>query len=598
MKKILFGLMLSCSLINGQKIYDFKWFNPQSSKENLIEGKAWPKEVENYYDRFPLKTKKKVDSNIWELGSQSSGLMIRFRSNSDEIKVRYQTKNKSYSLNHMPATGASGIDLYAIDANGKKLWVSSTFGRSFKDTIQYHYSRLKPNDDYNKFGREYRLYLPLYNEVEWLEIGVKNNSNFNPLLPRKEKPIVVYGTSIAQGACASRPGMAWASILSRRMDRPLINLGLDGNGKMHPEVIDLISEIDSKIFIIDCIPNLTKNDYGWEGINNEKQFQNRIINSIKKIRSMNPETPILIAEHASYNDQFIKTSDYKDEYIIPNLLQKKVFELLKKEGDKNLFYLSEKEIGFSIEETVDGLHPSDLGMKIYADAYEKKLRSILQEPIGELNTTKPVTQLRELGNYDWESKHNEILNLNKFNPPKNIIISNSIIHFWGGLPDFKTKVESESWDNFFTPLGLRNYAYGWDRIENVLWRIYHGELEGFDAEKIIILIGTNNIPLNSNQEIIEGLRLVSKGVKARQPKAKIYLMGILPKRNYEKRIEKLNKKISHLANELSINFTNIGNVFLKVDGSQQINEKLFSDGLHPNKNGYQKMRNELLKILN
>ena len=598
MKKILFCVILSCSLINGQKISDFKWFNPESSNENLFEGKAWPKEVENYYDRLPLKAKKKVNSNIWELGSQSSGLMIRFRSNSDEIKVRYQTKNKSYSLNHMPATGASGIDLYAIDANGKKLWVSSTFGRSFKDTIQYHYSRLKPNDDYNKFGREYRLYLPLYNEVEWLEIGVKNNSNFNPLLPRKEKPIVVYGTSIAQGACASRPGMAWASILSRRMDRPLINLGLDGNGKMHPEVIDLISEINSKIFIIDCIPNLIKNDYGWEGIDNEKQFQNRIINSIKKIRSRNPETPILLTEHASYNDQFIKTSDYKDEYIIPNLLQKKVFELLKKDGDNNLFYLSEKEIGFSIEETVDGLHPSDLGMKIYADAYEKKLRSILEEPVGELNTTKPVTQLRELGNYDWESKHNEILYLNKFNPPKNIIISNSIIHFWGGLPDFKTKVESESWDNFFTPLGLRNYAYGWDRIENVLWRIYHDELDGFDAEKIIILIGTNNIPLNSNQEIIEGLRLVSKGVKARQPKAKIYLMGILPKRNYEKRIEKLNKKISSLANELSINYSNIGNVFLKLDGSQQINEKLFSDGLHPNNNGYKKMRKELLKILN
>ena len=75
-------------------------------------------------------------------------------------------------------------------------------------------------------------------------------------------------------------------------------------------------------------------------------------------------------------------------------------------------------------------------------------------------------------------------------------------------------------------------------------------------------------------------------------------MGILPKRNYEKRIEKLNKKISSLANELSINYSNIGNVFLKLDGSQQINEKLFSDGLHPNNNGYKKMRKELLKILN
>ena len=598
MKKILFYFIFSSCLINGQKNDNFKWFNPESSKENLIEGQAWPKEVENYYDRLPLKAKIKVNSKIWELGSHSSGLMIRFRSNSEEIKVRYQTKNKNYSLNHMPATGSSGIDLYAIDADGKKLWVSSTFGRSFKDTIQYHYSRLKPNDNYNKLGREYRLYLPLYNEVEWLEIGVKDSSDFSPLTKRKEKPIVVYGTSIAQGACASRPGMAWTSILSRRMDRPLINLGLDGNGKMHPEVIDLVSEIDSKIFIIDCIPNLIKNDYGWEGIDNEKQFQNLVINSIKKIRFKNPKTPILITDHASYNDHLIKISNYSDEYIIPNLLQKNVYELLKKEGDKNLYYLSEKEIGFTIEETVDGLHPSDLGMKIYADAYEKKLRTILNEPVGAFQTTQPVTQLRELGNYDWESKHNEILYLNKLNPPKNIIISNSIIHFWGGLPDFKTKVESESWDNFFTPLGLRNYAYGWDRIENVLWRIYHGELDGFNAENIFILIGTNNIPLNSNQEIIEGLRLVSQAVKIRQPNAEIFLMGIIPKRNYEKRIEKLNTKISYLASELSINYSNIGNVFLNKDGSPKINEKLFSDGLHPNKSGYKKMRNELLKILN
>ena len=161
MKKILFYFIFSSCLINGQKNDNFKWFNPESSKENLIEGQAWPKEVENYYDRLPIKAKIKVNSNIWELGSHSSGLMIRFRSNSEEIKVRYQTKNKNYSLNHMPATGSSGIDLYAIDADGKKLWVSSTFGRSFKDTIQYHYSRLKPNDNYNKFGREYRLDLPL-----------------------------------------------------------------------------------------------------------------------------------------------------------------------------------------------------------------------------------------------------------------------------------------------------------------------------------------------------------------------------------------------------------------------------------------------------
>ncbi|MBL30129.1 MAG: acetylhydrolase, partial [Flavobacteriaceae bacterium] len=558
MKKFLFFLLLFSFSINAQKKNSIKWIDPSLSKKNVIEGQAWPGETDNFYDRLPVKSKNKIPPYVWELGTQSAGLVIRFRSNSNEIKVRYQTKNKNYSLNHMPATGSSGIDLYAIDADGKKLWVSSTFGRSFKDTIQYNYTKLIPNDNYNQLGREYRLYLPLYNKVEWMEIGVKNNSNFSLLNARKEKPIVVYGTSIAQGACASRPGMAWASILGRRMDRPIINLGFDGNGKMQSEVVDLISEIESKIFIIDCIPNLTKNDYGWDGIDNEKQFENLIINTIKKIRSKHPHTAILLSEHAGYNDHNIKTSDYRDEFNIPNQIQKKVFMLLKKNGDENLFYLSEKEIGFSIEETVDGIHPSDLGMKVYADAYEKKLRNILKEPIGKFVTTQPVTQLRELGNYDWESKHNEILNLNKSNPPENIIISNSIIHFWGGLPDFKTKIEPESWEKFFTPLGLRNFAYGWDRIENVLWRIYHDELEGFNAKNIIILIGTNNIPLNSDDEIIEGLSLISEAVKARQPKSKISLMGILPKRNFEERIKKLNVKISSLAKKLSLNYEYMG----------------------------------------
>jgi hypothetical protein len=89
-----------------------------------------------------------------------------------------------------------------------------------------------------------------------MKIGVPEDKNFSPLPLNKKKPIVVYGTSIAQGACASRPGMAWTAILGRRMNIPLINLGFSGNGKLEKEMLDLIAEIDAEVYILDCLQNM------------------------------------------------------------------------------------------------------------------------------------------------------------------------------------------------------------------------------------------------------------------------------------------------------------------------------------------------------
>ena len=62
-----------------------------------------------------------------------------------------------------------------------------------------------------------------------------------PLPVRRDKPVLVYGTSIAQGGVASRPGLAWTALLERKLDRPVINLAFSGNGRLEPEVLDLIA---------------------------------------------------------------------------------------------------------------------------------------------------------------------------------------------------------------------------------------------------------------------------------------------------------------------------------------------------------------------
>ena len=279
-----------------------------------------------------------------------------------------------------------------------------------------------------------------------------------------------------------------------------------------------------------------------------------------------------------------------------NRIQEDAYLQLKEEGIDMLHYLTYEEIGMQLDDMVDGTHPNDLGMMRYADSYTLKLRFILNEPSGTASTTQPRTQYREPGNYDWEKRHRKILELNEIAPPRTVMLANSIIHFWGGLPRTSIVREEESWEKFLNPMDIRNYAYGWDRIENVLWRVYHGELDGFEAERVVVMIGTNNLHLNTNQEIIEGLDLLIQAIIIRQPKAEIVLMGLLPRRDYEPKIKERNLQISLLAGKKSLAYADLGSAFLKE--KNKIQESLFSDGLHPNRTGYRKLREMLLPLLN
>ena len=162
--------------------------------------------------------------------------------------MRYEI-TQPLNMPHMPSTGVSRVDLYRYED------MAFCFGTySFGDTIQYKY-RVDRGVRVGK-DTEYILYLPLYNEVSHLEIGVPEGSSFSFVPPVKECPIVLYGTSIAQGACASRPAMAWANIVGRKLELSLINLGFSGNGKLEYEIIELICEQYPSIVISDCMPNM------------------------------------------------------------------------------------------------------------------------------------------------------------------------------------------------------------------------------------------------------------------------------------------------------------------------------------------------------
>lgn len=214
--------------------------------------------------------------------------------------------------------------------------------------------------------------------------------------------------------------------------------------------------------------------------------------------------------------------------------------------------------------------------------------------LAQSSTTVPVVQNRDKL-YDWQMRHQEILTLNEEKPPLNVIMGNSIIHYWGGLPKGPVIRGQDSWDQYLEPLGLRNMGFGWDKIENVLWRVKNGELDGFNAEHVVLMIGTNNLADNTDQEIIDGLKLLVQTVKEHQPSTKVILSGILPRRKLEERIVQLNRAIKKLARQSHIRFINAGRLLLNDQG--EIEESLFGDGLHPNAAGYQKIAPEISRYL-
>lgn len=357
--KIVYLIVLIFVDIN-YSLANIKWYNPLEDSKLPIQGRYWNKEIGTNYHRIPKRMKNKLRNDVWRLSNHSAGLYIKFITNANTISVKYQVAG-NLSMPHMPSTGVSGLDLYTVDSSGNQFWCAGLY--QFGDTIKYDYKDII-NINEGK-GNEYTLYLPLYNEVKMLEIGVPEESFFEFVSPSNEKPIVVYGTSITQGACASRPGMAWTNILNRKLNTPVVNLGFSGNGQLDKELFVLLSEIHASLFIIDCMPNMTDDRV--------KLIKPRMMEGLKIIREKT-NTPILIVEHDGYMGYHVSETR-KEWFMKTNRELKDVYNIMKYRID-NLYYLSFEELALSMDSQVDGVHATDLGMIEYAEAYYKKILSL------------------------------------------------------------------------------------------------------------------------------------------------------------------------------------------------------------------------------
>lgn len=324
-----------------------------------IEGKGWT-DTKTPFDRLPEKAEKLVPERVWARSMNSAGMSVTFDTNSPTIVIRWKLRHPSITSPYLSSMSVAGLDLYLREGN-KWLWAAAKPPKAFPETTE---TFLK---DLSLELREYLLYLPIYNGVEKVEIGVLEGSKFGKAAePKVEKPIVFYGTSSVQGNAASRPGMTYVSQLGRRLARPVINLGFSGLCHMEPALADLLAELDPAMYVIDCLPNMQ-----------EKEITERTIPLVKRIRESRPKTPIVLIEHLPYS-QILWNPEIRKSVALKNKLLSDEFAKLKSQGVSNIFYIKgDNLLSGEGDSTVDGIHPTDLGFLQMTNALEPILKNIL-----------------------------------------------------------------------------------------------------------------------------------------------------------------------------------------------------------------------------
>lgn len=321
-----------------------------------VNGKA--EEIDSKYHRVDTIKYNDLSSNIKKLYTNSAGLFITFKTDAKDIYAKWCVTNSKPRLNLTPIAN-KGLDIYIKNSVNQWQYAGS------KGTLK-ECDEVKLLTDLDGTLKEFIVYLPLYDEVKSLEIGVDSSNFIEEIDNPFTKKILIYGSSIVHGASASRPGMAYPAILSRKTGYNFINLGISGSAKMEKEVVDMLANFEADMFILDCVPN-----------SSPEQIKERTSYLVKSIRSKHPNVPILmipsIVREISYFNQ-----QWKNKMHLQNAYWKSEFNALKDEGVSNLYYLdSNTLIGEDHEGTVDGTHPNDLGFMRMVDKILPKVISIL-----------------------------------------------------------------------------------------------------------------------------------------------------------------------------------------------------------------------------
>lgn len=340
-----------------------KWLSPLEPPFH-IAGFAWF-EQERKYRRLPSATADALPPAVDILANCTAGGQIRFRTDSSQLSIRVKLAGPG-NMYHMPATGQCGFDCY-LGEPGEQRYLSTT--RFDPTQTEYEFSFY---DWKAKRPLQVTLNFPLYQGVEEVWIGVDEDANIGaPSEYASSKPVVLYGTSITQGGCATRPGMAYPNLLSRCLPFEFINLGFSGNGRGEPEVARTIAGIaDPAMFVLDYEANA----------GTAEQLAETLPAFIRILRERHPAVPILVVSKIRYAGEWF----YEEKRHLASdrkHVQQSTVERLQKEGDANIHFLDGGTLlgeEDAEECTVDGAHPTDLGFLRMAKSLAPVIRELIR----------------------------------------------------------------------------------------------------------------------------------------------------------------------------------------------------------------------------
>lgn len=313
--------------------------------------------TEKVFKRMPDEVAQATSEGVSLLYLNTAGGRVRFTTNSKYIAIKVKMPSVCV-FPHMTLIGTSGFDLY-VNRNGR-----DTFYKSFSPPVgmQDGYESIVHFSDNER--REITINFPLYNNVDDLYIGLQAEAYLEERSEYKyNKPVLYYGSSITQGACASRPGNSYEAIVSRRLDCDYINFGFSGSAKGEDAIVDYMSDLDVSVFVCDY-------DHNAPSVEHLSKTHNKLYN---KFREKNSKLPIILISKPDFDDNPSDSIQRRDVIYT-------TYITAIKNGDENVYFIDGQTL-FKDEGrdscTVDGVHPNDLGFMRMADAIGYVIQRII-----------------------------------------------------------------------------------------------------------------------------------------------------------------------------------------------------------------------------
>ena len=344
-----------------------------------ITGLPWVYET-GFYDRIPAKElPDDCTDRFRDIASWTSGGIARIQTNAEKVHFRAEVDGIKTDLYHMSRIGRSGFDFHIKYPGENRRFLQPSvpinFGHSiFSCDIAVKRSGLydeRPEPEGRPPMYELTIVFPTYNTVREAVLFLDAEAEVLPPEKQKyEKPVLFYGSSITQGACASRPSLCYTNRLALELDTPIINFGFGGHAKGEKFMADLIIGQDISTLVLDYDHNAP----------NIEHLKNTHEPFFRRIRAAKPDLPVIMATKPDYGKTL-------DDNKIRRQIVLDTYEHALKDGDRNVYFVDGREYFDGVRDiaTVDGCHPNDFGFDRMTNAIRPVLEAVLTGKADERN---------------------------------------------------------------------------------------------------------------------------------------------------------------------------------------------------------------------